>query len=244
MTLSNAVSGSQTVNFKPAATARAEGWAAAYGKVSWPGYNVSTDNMTVKAPAATETTTGGEQSTTYKLVVDDANASIHIGTSGGVEVARVANTGTAHGRTAGWTAAYNKVSLPGYNISSDSMTVTTPSASETTTGGEQSVTYKVVCDDDYASVHIGTSGGVEVARTANGAKATGWNAARDGSQSIRSGADIAVKIPGTNYGNFSNYNYSITVDTSWPDPMHIQAVAKINGITVATKTVRANQPTT
>ena len=73
-------------------------------------------------------------------------------------------------------------------------------------------------------------------------KSTGWGAAYDGSQSVRSGADIAVRIPSNSYGNFSSYNYQITVDSSWADVAHLNVMAKINGITVAQQTVRANRP--
>ena len=81
----------------------------------------------------------------------------------------------------------------------------------------------------------------ETAGTSAG-QATAWQAAYDGSQSVRSGADIAVKIPSSTYGSFSTYNYQITVDSSWRDVAHLNVYAKINGITVATSTVRANQP--
>ena len=48
--------------------------------------------------------------------------------------------------------------------------------------------------------------------------------------------------PSNSYGNFSSYNYQITVDSSWADVAHLNVMAKINGITVATATVRANRP--
>jgi len=69
-----------------------------------------------------------------------------------------------------------------------------------------------------------------------------WSAAYSGSSCTRTGAAINVSIPSITYGTFSSYGYQITVATEWRDVGHLNAYAKINGITVATETVRANQP--
>ena len=244
MTFSNSVSGYSSVNFKSAATARAEGWTAAYNKVSWPGYNVSSDSMTVKAPSATETTTGGQQETTYKVTVSNSYASIEIGATG-IAVARVSNPAYGNGKSDGWTAAYNKVSWPGYNVSSDSMTVKAPSATETTTGGQQETTYKVSADNEYATIEIGSSG-IVVARVANPAYAAGasaeWAAAYSQCYCVRDGAVISAKIPSVTQDQYSTYSYTISTSYSWENPTHIKINALINGIIVSSQTVRANQP--
>ena len=66
MTFSNSVSGSTSVNFKSAATARAEGWSAAYGKVSWPQLS-SGDSMTFQAPTGAESDTPNYSSREYTM---------------------------------------------------------------------------------------------------------------------------------------------------------------------------------
>jgi hypothetical protein len=74
-TLSNGT----TVNFKNAASARSEGWSAAYGKVVWPSAGTGM-TMTVKAPAATEASTPNQQTANYAVEADNEYAYIKYGT--------------------------------------------------------------------------------------------------------------------------------------------------------------------
>lgn len=73
------------------------------------------------------------------------------------------NTGNSAGQTTGWTNAYNKVSWPGAGTGS-SITVKAPSASSSTTGGQQSTTYTLSTDGTYAYIKTGA---VTVARVSN-----------------------------------------------------------------------------
>jgi hypothetical protein len=142
----------------------------------------------------------------------------------------MANSAAVSGTSKAVTVAYDAAGTKSYS----SGFITVP-VKAVLAGTQQIMTGSIATAD-------GPGDGLAYDAGAAAGRGTGWGAAYDGSQSVRSGADIAVKIPSSTYGSFSSYNYQVTVDSSWADVGHLTIMAKINGITVASATVRANRP--
>ena len=120
------------------------GWAAAYGKVSLPANNTETGFMVVETPPST--VDGNATSTTYTLDTADKNiAYIKQGSSVKAQV-------THNKYNSGWTAAYNKVTLPA-NGTGTTMVVETPPS--TVDGNATSTTYTLSSDNNVAYIKVG-----------------------------------------------------------------------------------------
>ena len=103
-TLSNGT----TVNFKNAASARQEGWSAAFSKVVLPSAGTS-NTLVVKVPNHTETSQPNQQTLEYKLSVDTDYAYIKYGS---IVMARVEN----EGYDVGWGDGYNAAAVDHFSF--------------------------------------------------------------------------------------------------------------------------------
>ena len=142
------------------------GWTAAYGKVSLPANNTSTGFMVVETPPST--VGGNATSTTYTLDTADKNiAYIKQGSSVKAQV-------THNKYNSGWTAAYNKVTLPA-NGTGTTMVVKTPPS--TVDGNAASTTYTLSSDNNVAYIKVGNDVKAQLTHNkySNGYTA-GWHA--------------------------------------------------------------------
>ena len=91
------LSNGATVNFKTAASARADGWSAAYNKVSWPSWSQSAGyDITFKAPTGSESDTPNYAERTYSLQRNGAYINL---INGGLVFARY----QAYSQSPSWT---------------------------------------------------------------------------------------------------------------------------------------------
>lgn len=116
--------------------------------------------------------------------VSGANSYVDVAsaTSGGTVYARVStratynagnSAGNSAGQLTGWSEAYAKVSWPGSNTSSASMTVKAPAAAKASSPNQQSVTYTLSSDNNVAYIK---HGGVIVAQLTHNKYSSGYNA--------------------------------------------------------------------
>ena len=80
------------------------GWAAAYAKVAWPGANVSSKSMTLKAPAST---VGQQESETYSLRVTANEAYITVYGNDGETIVKNCAKVTHNQYNTGWYVGWN-----------------------------------------------------------------------------------------------------------------------------------------
>ena len=108
------------------------GWSSAYGKVSIPGSNTSSNSATFKTPNSASNSNPVQNSHALSMGNQGNNAvDLYMATNSGtaITIARFTHNKYSAGETAGWTAAYGKVSVPGSNTSSNSATFKTPASS-------------------------------------------------------------------------------------------------------------------
>ena len=192
------------------ASGQLTGWSEAYAKVSWPSQNTSTASMTVKAPAATKATNPNQQTVEYTVSSDANVAYIKQGT---VIMAQVTHNQNASGQLTGWSEAYGKVSWPGQNTSSASMTVKAPAATKATNPNQQSVTYTLSSDNNVAYIKQGAT---VVAQLTHNKYTSGYDSAKlSGSWSN----NVFTVTKGTS-GSATSVSTTITADLTYDSSTH------------------------
>jgi len=197
--------------------AKYTGWDLARSKLSNPGAPDPipvadlTDNFDVGIPAADY---GGDSSYHFSLTIDDDYA--YCKNSLNRTIARKANTS----KITGWDLARSKLSNPGAPDPiptadlTDYFDVGIPAADY---GGASSYHFTVTVDDDYA--YAKNSLNRVIARKANGAKVTGWNAARDNvdppTTEQTTNAYFDFFVPALTYGDQSSYRYTVSCDDTY-----------------------------
>ena len=111
------LSSGTVVNFNTAATARANGWAAAYSKVSWPQLGTS-NTIKFEAPSGAETDTPNYQSREYKLVRDGQYIALQ---NGGLTFAQL----FAYSKSPSWSHSMVTATVVSVSCSVDGYTYTT-----------------------------------------------------------------------------------------------------------------------
>ena len=141
------------------------GWTAAYNEVSMP-KSASTSNAFIDI-GYPDSSVGDSANTRYTVSADNSYAYIKYGST---TVARANNP--AYGN--GWTAAYNKVSMP--KSASTSNAFIDIGSPDSSVGDSASTRYTVSADDDYAYIKWGST---IVARASNSAYSHGYSAGAD-----------------------------------------------------------------
>lgn len=197
-----------TINFKKARYD--EGWSAANGMMSLPGSSTTETAITIKYPAATVDTQTSITYTMQSAIVDGTDSYVNLNNNSGASVAR-RNVGNVY--TAGWSAAYGKVSLPAASTSVDAISVKTPASS---VDGQNTTTFTMqnaVVDGSNSYVNLNNSAGATVARKSVGnVYNSGWSAAY-GKVSLpgasTSSAAITVKTPSSGVGGQTTTTYTM-----------------------------------
>ena len=184
--------GSTTVSTLPVSS-YSSGWAAAYAKVSVPTSTNTGSSISIGVPPST--VDGTTATYTYSVSADKNYAYIKYGTT---TVARVSNGQYS----AGWAAAYGKVSVPTSSNTGGSISIGVPPS--TVDGTTSTYTYSVSVDDSYAYIKYGST---TVARASNSGYLNGWNAACSSTNLAFSYSYSSnyfdVKYPKSNGGNES-----------------------------------------
>ena len=197
---------------RKANTSKYTGWDLARSKLSNPGAPDPipvadlTDNFDVGIPAADY---GGDSSYHFSLTIDDDYA--YCKNSLNRTIARKANTS----KYTGWNLARDQVLAPSEaQTANDYFDFFVPAL---TYGDQSSYRYTVSCDDNYA--YIKNAVNTTIARCSNGAKVTGWNAARGNvtppATEQTANAYFDFGVPGEGYGTTGSYRYTVSCDDTY-----------------------------
>ena len=190
---------------------KTDGWADAYGNVSIPGSNTSTNAATFRAPKATS------GSSSYALSMGNYSnnaADLHMSVDGApaITIARFEHnkyaSGHTAGRTDGWTAAYNKIVWPSAASAGSEKTsfvVTTPGSAEDSSSTKTFYMQKDTPSSSggFASV---TTGGITVGRINIG---NWWDAGRNSVSS----SNFRISSPPSSASTYSGGGSNLT--SSW-----------------------------
>jgi len=191
------------------------GWNAAYGKVTIPlTTDTNHDSIVVKVPVSTVDAAAGS----YTYILGNAdNNHVDLQYFDGTNYVTVCRK--SHGKyNAGWTAAYNKVSVPTTKkTNTDSIVVKTPPS--TVGGSAESRTYILGnADNNHVDLqYYDGSAYTTVCRITHGKYNAGWTAAADKvtvpTSQVTNKDSIVVKVPPTTVGG-SAASYTYILDNS------------------------------
>ena len=193
-----------------------DGWSAAYAKVVWPSASTSSATMSVQVPASSATASPDYTSRSFTVSVDNSYGYIKYGST---TVARVSHSVYSSGQADGWGQAYNKISWPGSNTSSATMTVTVPASSITANPQTTSKSYTVSVDNSYGYIKNGSTTVARVSHSVySSGQTNGWSQAvakLTWPSSNTSTAYMTVYYPASSIGDQGSKRYDVSCDNSY-----------------------------